>query len=128
MVVADQHDVGGVQSGLKLLRIEERIIVAEGLAELAKVFAAAVRILGADFSLHSGQGVELPGAAAGAQIDGGRHIHFSVLTSHFSVLTSQLPVLSFLALTSCSTTPYAPNFGAALAPLGAVCLTIRRKI
>src|SRR5580692_9569545 len=100
MVVTDQYDIGGVESGLKLLRIEERIVVAEGLAELTKVFAAAVRILGADFALHSGQGVELPGAAAGSQIERGCHIQFSVLSSQFSAVSSQLPLLDFCRLAS----------------------------
>ena len=42
VVVADQDDVGCMQSILHLLGVEERIVVAERLAELAKIFAAAV--------------------------------------------------------------------------------------
>src|ERR1700678_2744377 len=48
VVVADQNHVGGMQSILHLLGVKQRIVAAEGLAELAQVFAAAWRILGAD--------------------------------------------------------------------------------
>jgi hypothetical protein len=47
--------------------------VAKGLREFAKIFPAAVRILGVDFALNSGQRVELRGAAAGSQVDCGCH-------------------------------------------------------
>ena len=73
MVVADEDHVRGVQSALNLLRIEQRIVVAERLIEFAKIFAAAVRILGADFALDPSQRVQLRGAAAGSKIRGGRH-------------------------------------------------------
>jgi hypothetical protein len=69
MVVADQNYVGGMQDILNLPEVEERIVAAKSLAELAKIFAAAVRILGSDFAFHSGQRMELRGAAAGSQID-----------------------------------------------------------
>ena len=48
MVVADQNYVGRMQSVLKLFRVEKRIVAAEGLGKLAKILAAAVRILSAD--------------------------------------------------------------------------------
>ena len=41
VVVADQDHVGGVQGIVKLLGIENRIVVAKRLAELANIFAAA---------------------------------------------------------------------------------------
>jgi hypothetical protein len=64
MVVADQDHVGDVQSILELMRVEKRIVVAERLIEFAEILATAVRILGADFALDSGQRLELSGAAS----------------------------------------------------------------
>ena len=93
MVVANQDDIGGMQSFLNLLRVEKRIVVAEGVAELAKIFAAAVRILSADFTFHSGQRVELRrhcGGIARLTVDA-----MAVLSSQFSVLGSQSPLLDF---------------------------------
>src|ERR1700685_1379785 len=55
VVVADEDDVGGVQSLLNLMRVEQRFVAAKCLVEFAKILAAVVRILGADFALHSGQ-------------------------------------------------------------------------
>jgi hypothetical protein len=55
MIVTHQNHVGGPQGIVKLFAIQKRIVVAEGLGELAKIFAAAVRILGADFALYSRQ-------------------------------------------------------------------------
>ena len=89
MVVADQDDVGGVQSILNLLGVEKRIVAAEGLAELTKIFSAAVRILGADFTLHSSQRMELSGAASGSQVDRGCHMG-----------SFEFPVSSFLPFAS----------------------------
>ena len=55
VVVADEDYVGGMQRGLNLgSLVEQRVVGAKGLVELAKIFAAVVRILGADFALHSG--------------------------------------------------------------------------
>ncbi len=68
VIVADQNHVGGMQSILNLLGIEQRIVAAECLVELAKIFSAAVRILGANFALHSRQRVPLRCAAAGSKI------------------------------------------------------------
>src|SRR5258708_38925883 len=52
MIGADKDDVRSLQCILNLLRIEHRIVVAEGLIELAKSFAAATRILDADLTPH----------------------------------------------------------------------------
>jgi len=57
MIVADQDNVGGVQSSLNRLRVEQRIVTAKGLVEFAQIFTAAMRILGADFTLYSSQRV-----------------------------------------------------------------------
>ena len=54
VVVANEYYVGGMQRGLNLGRVEQRVVGAKGLVELAKIFAAVVRIVGADFALHSG--------------------------------------------------------------------------
>ena len=70
VVVADQDDIGGAQSFLHLLGIEQRIVAAKCLVEFAKIFSAVVRILGADFALHSRQRVQLRCAAAGSEIGG----------------------------------------------------------
>ncbi len=71
VVVADQDHVGRTQGALNfLLGIENRIVVAECLVELAKISATVVRILGADFALHSRQRVQLGCTAAGSQIGG----------------------------------------------------------
>ncbi len=73
MVVADQDNVGRVQRSLHCLGVEQRIIAAESLIELAQILAAVVRILSADFALHSGQRVQLRDAPAGSQICRGCH-------------------------------------------------------
>ena len=65
MIVAHQNHVGGADSVLNLLGVEQRFIAAEGLVELAQIFTAVVRILGSNLSLHSGQRVQLRGATAG---------------------------------------------------------------
>src|ERR1700683_4929663 len=99
MIVADQDHIRRMQGRVNLLGVQKRIVGAERLAELANIFAAAVRILGADLAFHSCQRVQLRGAAAGPQIDRGCHKPAS---------SSSLRT----ALTSYSATPYAPNFGA----------------
>ena len=66
VVVTDQNHVGGVQSILNLLRVENRIVAAEGLVELAQIFTAAVRVLRTDFALDSRQRVKLRYAATGS--------------------------------------------------------------
>src|SRR5579862_10001886 len=68
MVIAHEHDICGMKRVLQLPGIKQRIVVTKRLAELAQIFAPAVRILGADFALHSGQRVELPSAATRSQI------------------------------------------------------------
>src|SRR5580704_17276461 len=118
MVVADQDHVSGAQDIQSLFRIEDRIIAAESLVELAKIFAAAVRILGADFAFHSGQRVELRCAAAESQIDRGCH-------SQFSVLSSQLALLDFRGSASlCSKL----RCGACATSWETPCRIIRRRI
>src|SRR5208283_80786 len=101
VIVADENNVSGLQGVLNLLGIEKTIVAAEGFGELAKIFAVAVRILGADFALHPCQRVELCRAAAGSQIYGRRH------KSSFQLPASKLP--AFLSLDSGSLTPYAPT-------------------
>src|SRR5580765_8241803 len=68
VVVADENDVGRVDSGLNLLGIEHRLVVTIRFVKFAQVFAAVVRILGANLALHSRQGVQLRGAAAGSKL------------------------------------------------------------
>ena len=63
MVIANQDHIGGLQGVLNLLTVQKRIVVAESLRELSKIFAAAVRILGADFTFHSLQRVKFRRAA-----------------------------------------------------------------
>jgi hypothetical protein len=54
VIVADENHVGCMQSLAKLVAIEERIVLAEGLGELAQILAAAIRILSADFAFDHG--------------------------------------------------------------------------
>ncbi len=70
VVIADEDDVGGVHSVVNLLGIENGVVAAKNLVEFAKIFAAVVGILGADFALHSRQRVQLGCAAAGSEIGG----------------------------------------------------------
>jgi hypothetical protein len=73
MVVADEDDIGAAQSALDLFGVEQGIVVAKRLVELAQIFAAAVRVESVDFAFHFGQRAQLRGAAAGAKIGGGGH-------------------------------------------------------
>ncbi len=54
VIVPDEDDVGGVESTLNLLGIQDGVVAAVCFVELAKIFATAVRILGANFALDSG--------------------------------------------------------------------------
>jgi len=58
VIIADKDYVGGVQCSLKLGGIEQCIVAAKSLIKLAKIFAAAVGILRADFPFHAGEGVK----------------------------------------------------------------------
>jgi hypothetical protein len=111
MIVADQNHIGGTYGALNLLGVEKRIIGAKSLVELAKIFAAAVRILGAYFALHSRQRVQLHCAAAGSKIRCRCH----------DQINGQI-----LILTSGSSTPYAPMFEAIAILAGAFCPTIHQ--
>jgi hypothetical protein len=73
VVVADKNHVGLSQSGLNLFGVQQRVVVAKSLIKLAEIFTAAMRILGADFALHSGQRVPFGGAAAVSEIRGRGH-------------------------------------------------------
>ena len=73
VIVADKNDVGRVQRVLYLRGIEQGIVTAKSLVKLAKIFATAMRILGADLALHSCQGMQLGCAAAGSEIRGRCH-------------------------------------------------------
>src|SRR5258708_7580034 len=73
MIVADKDDVRSLNCILNLLRIEYGIVVAEGLIELAKIFAAAMRILGADLTRHPHQRSQLSCPSAVSQIRRGCH-------------------------------------------------------
>src|SRR5580765_7520638 len=77
VVVSDENDVSRIDSGLNLLGIEYRLVVTICFVEFTQVFAAVVRILGADFALHSRQRVQLRGAAAGSKISDAGHWCFS---------------------------------------------------
>ena len=70
VIVADQDYIGRVHGVVNLLGIENGIVVAKSLVEFAKIFAAVVGILGANFALHSRQRVQLGCAAAGSEIGG----------------------------------------------------------
>ena len=70
VIVTDQDHVGGVQRVLNLAGVEQEFVAAICLIEFAKIFAAAVRILSTDFTLHSRQRVQLGSAAAGSKIGG----------------------------------------------------------
>jgi hypothetical protein len=72
-----------VQRILNLLAIQDRIVGSKGFGELAKIFAAAVRILGADLAFHSGQRVQLRYASPRSQI--GRRCHGAVSSFQFPV-------------------------------------------
>ena len=73
VVVADKNYIGLSESGLNLFGVQQRVVIAKSLIKLAKIFTAAVRILGADFTLHSGQRVPFGGAAAVSEIRGRGH-------------------------------------------------------
>src|ERR1700680_297224 len=88
VVVTNQDNVGGMQSILNLLRVQQRSVAAEGLTVLAQILTPAVRILGADFALYSGQRMELSGAAPGSQIGRGCHKR-QLLASGFWLLASR---------------------------------------
>ena len=73
VVIADQNNIGRAERALNLLTIQNRVVAAERFIELAKIFPPAVRILRANFTLHSCQRVQLRGAASGSKIRGGCH-------------------------------------------------------
>jgi hypothetical protein len=73
VVIADKDDTGGMQRALNLMRIKNGIVAAIGLVELAQIFSAVMRILGADFALHSFERMQLACAAAGSEIRGRGH-------------------------------------------------------
>jgi hypothetical protein len=73
VVVADENHVSRLQRALNLGGVKQRIVAAEGLVEVAKVFAPMVRILGADFAFNSRQRVQLCGAATGSKIGSAGH-------------------------------------------------------
>src|SRR5258708_38959728 len=84
LIVADKDDVRSLQCILNLLRIGHRIVVAEGLIELAKIFAAAMRILTADLTLPPHQRSQLSCASAISKIRRGCHnVSFSQLAPDF---------------------------------------------
>ena len=62
--------VGGVQCVLNLLRVENRFVTSKGSVELTQIFSAVVRILGANFALHTRERVQLGGAATRSEIGG----------------------------------------------------------
>jgi hypothetical protein len=70
VIVADEDHVGRVQHALNLLGIEQRIVAAKCPVELTQIFSAVMRILSANFALHSRQRVQLGRAAAGSEIGG----------------------------------------------------------
>ena len=53
--------------------IENAFVGAEGFGEVTEIFAAAVRIESADFALHAGESMPLPGTAARSEIWDLRH-------------------------------------------------------
>jgi len=55
MIIANQNNVGGVQSIVQLLRVEKGIVRAECLVELPQIFPPAMRILRPNLALHSRQ-------------------------------------------------------------------------
>ena len=79
VVVAHQHNVGGMKRILNLGGVEQRIVAKIGLVEFTQIFAATIRILGTDFALHSHQRMQLGGAAAGSEIGGASHWLFASL-------------------------------------------------
>ncbi len=64
VVIADQHHVSLAQLGFHLFQGQKGFIIAEGLAKVAEILAAAVGISGPEFALQAGEGVQLAGAAA----------------------------------------------------------------
>jgi flavin prenyltransferase len=73
VIVADQNNIGRTNGVVKLFGVEQRFVAVEGFGEFAKIFATVMRILSADFALHSRQRVQLGGAAAGSEICGRCH-------------------------------------------------------
>src|SRR5437868_3012426 len=99
MIVANQHDVGRMQSILNLLRIKQGIVAAERVAEFPEIFAAAMRILRANFALHARQRRKLCRAASQSQI--GRRGHKKSASSYQLLASpSNLPRLDFCCAAS----------------------------
>ena len=86
------------QRVVQLSGIENGFVAAKSLVEFAKIFAAVMRILRADFALDSRQRVKLRGAAARSKIGGRCHSFSSQLRGFTSscFLTSQLRGLPML--------------------------------
>jgi phage tail protein X len=74
MIIADQHDIRGMQRAAQLLGIEHAVITAKTLVEFAKIFPAAVRILQPDLALHSRQRLQLRRGATGPEIGSRCHV------------------------------------------------------